>query len=869
MTKNEMEFDFDGLIQLLANNLYSQKSVFLRELIQNAHDSIIRRRAREPGFGGRIDIETRPDDLRIEFRDNGIGMNDADIRGFLSRIGASGTRGEKAAVEGLVGQFGIGFLSAFVVAQRVEVLTRKVGENTGWRWVNEGRADYELTEAEVAAPGTTVVIHLTGPEHRDHIQTDRVTEAVRRYADMLSVPIHLNGGGAPVNSMRMPWEHDGRSAEERRVDSFVYLSKTMNDSVLEVIPFDLKTPVRAVGLLYLTRTRTVQVEAPRNVRLYQNRMFISDNIKEVLPKWAAFVNGVIESPDLTPTAARDNLIRNDAFDALRDELGKVILNFLSELSEKDPIRFTSILDYHELGIKAACHYHQDFFAKFWRLLRWRVNGGRDTMGRDRAEEELTLPQILDRLPAERDGGKTLCCFTDRVSANQYFEMANAAGGLTVNASRLFEGDLIESFAKLDATIIGAKLRLVRVDREDDPATFRDLGDGAEDAAVRRLAELMSRSIVTLHGGGVRVEARRFAPADLAAVVRAGEGARAQEKARSILHDPNSTPDMREMAEEMLRMSRGAGRKLFINADNPLIRRLAAMHPAQPDLQHLLINVYNNAILFNQELLTPENARVFHHNFHELLERSVELIALRSKLEERQAEVEREERRRREQAGPPPRHAVFFLMTPFADEYNGLRDALRDVLQDDWGCELAVASDRTYESRIFTNLRVHMDRACAFLAEVSDGNPNVMYELGAVHLLHPDRPVVLLHRGGADGEKPKLPADLEGAIYVDYGKLNGKGLPELLAEALRKHEKIRCILDDPQREPLVSVARLKAACARLNFPGATFDKLHHAFPTAADWRNATTGRIEEHLDAADKRLAGFVLDCVLKELGAAP
>lgn len=869
MTKNEMEFDFDGLIQLLANNLYSQKSVFLRELIQNAHDSIIRRRAREPGFGGRIDIETRPDDLRIEFRDNGIGMNDTDIRGFLSRIGASGTRGEKAQVEGLVGQFGIGFLSAFVVAKRVEVLTRKVGESAGWRWVNEGRADYDLTEAEVAAPGTVVIIHLTGPEHRDHIQTDRVTEAVRRYADMLNVPIHLNGGGAPVNSMRMPWEHDGRPAEERQVDALAYLTKTMNDSVLEVMPFNLQAPVRAAGLLYLTRTRMVQVEAPRNVRIYQNRMFISDNIKEALPKWAAFVNGVIESPDLTPTAARDNLIRDNAFDALREELGKVILDFLSDLSEKDPARFAGILDYHELGIKAACHYHDDFFIRFWRLLRWRVNGGRDAGGGDREAEELTLPQILDRLSAGRDGGKTLSCFTDRASANQYFEMANAAGGLTVDASGLFEGALIEAFAKLDASILGGAVRLVRVDREDDPAVFRDLGDGDDDAAVRRLAELMSRSIVTLHGGAVRVEARRFAPATLAAVVRAGEGARAQEKARGILQDPNSTPDMREMAEEMLRMSRGASRKLIVNADNMLIRRLAAMSPAQPDLQTLLVNVYNNAILFNQELLTPENARNFHHNFHGLLERSVELVLLRSELELRQEEIEREERKRRQKAVPEPRHRVFFLMTPFADHYGDLRDALRDLFEDQWGCELAIASDRTYEDRIVDNLRIHMDRACAFLAEVSDGNPNVMYELGAVHLLHPERPVVLLHRGAPPGDKVKLPADLEGAIYLDYGKLPDRPLRERLGEELRKHEKIRRIIDDTQRERLMSLERLKAACARFNFPGGTFDRLRRAFPTGADWRQAAATDIAGHLDGDDRDFADLIRKAVLKELGDVP
>jgi len=128
---NEMTLDFDGLMRILANSLYSEKKVFIRELVQNGHDSIRRREKREADHHGRIDIETRPDEGWISFTDNGIGMSADDLNGYLSRIGASGTkqlgRGDEK-VSGLVGQFGIGFLSGFIVAERVEVRTRKFGE---------------------------------------------------------------------------------------------------------------------------------------------------------------------------------------------------------------------------------------------------------------------------------------------------------------------------------------------------------------------------------------------------------------------------------------------------------------------------------------------------------------------------------------------------------------------------------------------------------------------------------------------------------------------------------------------------------------------------------------------------------------------
>src|ERR1044071_8940061 len=131
---SEIRFDFKGIINLLAKHLYSEKKVFIRELVQNAHDAIRRRQAREAGGGGRIDIYFRTEEDRIIFRDTGLGVNREDLGEKLSSIGASGTRDSQ--IEGVIGQFGIGFLSAFIVGKRVEVRTRKLGETEGWIWVN-------------------------------------------------------------------------------------------------------------------------------------------------------------------------------------------------------------------------------------------------------------------------------------------------------------------------------------------------------------------------------------------------------------------------------------------------------------------------------------------------------------------------------------------------------------------------------------------------------------------------------------------------------------------------------------------------------------------------------------------------------------
>lgn len=205
----KMEFDFQGLIQLLAKNLYSEKRVFIRELIQNAHDGILRRQSREPdAFTPRIDVESRPDELQFIIRDNGLGMDLNDIREYLAVIGRGATRLEKGDVTGLVGQFGIGFLSAFIVAERVEVETRKVGDDDGWKWSNSGTEDYTVTKVSKDSFGTTVTVFLNGEADKGVIHPEEVDNVIRKYADMLKVPIHLNGSREPINQMIMPWERD-------------------------------------------------------------------------------------------------------------------------------------------------------------------------------------------------------------------------------------------------------------------------------------------------------------------------------------------------------------------------------------------------------------------------------------------------------------------------------------------------------------------------------------------------------------------------------------------------------------------------------------------------------------------------------------
>jgi len=853
-----MQFDFDGLIEVIANHLYSEKKVFIRELIQNAHDGIRRRAQADAGYG-RIDIETRPQDLEITVRDNGIGMSQDDLVEYLSNVGKSFTRLQREETEGLIGEFGIGFLSAFVVARRVEVRTRKLGEDGGWLWENDGSKSYDLAPCDVAAPGTTVRVLLKNSEDRGVIQETEVRALIRKYADMLSVPIHLNGGREPENTMRMPWEKPGLTPGELRFDLHTYLQRTMSESVLETIPVRLKEPVRAEGVLYISRTLMFSIDQPRTMRIYQNRMLLCEDAADVLPKWARFVNGVINTPDLTPTAARDNFIRDAAADQFRDALGEVIIDHLDQLRKDDPERFTDIVRYHRVGFLAACYYYDEFFARFAHLLLWRTNdraaaGSAEPRKPSRAEVMRTLPEIIADVPHEPGEPTRLACFTTASTASQYFQVANAAGRVVVDASFLFEAELLEAYTRLP----GTNVVLAHVDREDDPGLFPQIAPD-QSTDVVRLAETMTLVLRTPGGARIRTEARRFEPTDIAAVIRSDELTRAQQKAEEVRLDPNVSNDLREMADALAKMTAQQSRRLTINADNPLIRRLARQQLTEPAVRELMLAVYNNAILANRELITSGDAAIFYHQFQDLIGRSLDFLEAQEELASVRDRAREEEERRRAASGHQPRHRIFFMITPFEKRYRPLVDACRKVVEERWGAQLIVASDRQDDHRLLENIELLMSQAHGFLAEITEANPNVMFELGAAFTDRHSRPFALLREHGAS---PALPADLNALLYIDYD-LADTGLEQHLHQALRKNTQIRELVDNGNWARYLSPHQLRQ---RLPFTldQTVIERLATRFPTVEDWEDAQHSQVAEILGSDDQDLAGPIIERIRRQ-----
>lgn len=850
----EMQFDWAGLLKLLAENLYNKKQVFIRELIQNAHDAIQRRAEPE---AGRVEIEIDHRNRRLCIMDNGIGMNEADLHNYLSTIGIGATRLSKK--EGLVGHFGIGFLSAFIVADRVEVVTRREGEAVGYRWRNTGSREYTITESgELASNGTRVEVYVRA-EEVGILNREEVVAVVEEYCDMLRIPITIRGESQPLNRMTMPWEASYSKPKELELQTRFYLYNKLGGDALEIIPIrrnDLN------GVLYITKTRVVGVNSPQTVRLYVQRMLVAENLPSLLPSWAtAFVSGFINSSTLKPTAARDNVKTGDEFEAVKEVLGNIIVEHLDGIRQTTPERFSEIQKYHWLGLRSACANYPEFFDKFADLLEWKTNTLDNSTAASAAGVALrTLPEII-RLIEEQDPSApftSIRCFGSANSVNHVFQMAKVAKSVVIDASPSFDLQLLKAYVSQRGS---GKLRLVRIDEDDDPLFFRPVL-AEEEPEIVELANAMSSldyvspSKVIFHP---RILARRFEPATLPAIIRQDEKASGKlDSARAMLEDPSQPQDVRDLAEAYVKEAEGA-MCLALNASNPFVQRLAQQDFTDPAVRRLMTALYNSAFLSSGSM-SPYNASVLHGDMMYFLSMSLENAMPRK-------DVVREfQTSNIISPAATKRHSVFFMITPFAERYRATIEHIRSVVEDKWGAELLIASDLKLDDRIIDSIRQHVDMADGFIVEVSEANPNVMFELGYIFERKRSRPIINLassHMQSSGESRLSLPSDIQGMIYVDYKDSSGDALCELFDAEAKKDPRVNAILNRAGRLRFVSARKVNGVIKVLSM--AVCKVLASEFPTADDWKSAKSESFSHLLPVEYRAMADILLKRMLDGL----
>ena len=307
MSEN-FQVDLQGIVDLLSNHLYSSPRVYLRELLQNAVDAITARRTTDPGAPRRIDVRTADDVLSIS--DTGIGLTPDQVRELLATIGRSSKRDEIGfARTEFLGQFGIGLLSAFMVADEIEVVTQPAG-GPATHWIGTADGRYTIaTTADRSEQGTTVTLKARRGAEQWYKKAT-VVELIRLFGALL--PIEIRVDGEPVTDGTAPWEGS-------RADLVGYAQDKLGFTPFDVI--HLNNPAAGLtGVAFVLPFAANPAERATH-RVYLKRMLLAENVEGLLPDWAFFVRAVIDTSELRPTASREALFDDGNLEATRDALG--------------------------------------------------------------------------------------------------------------------------------------------------------------------------------------------------------------------------------------------------------------------------------------------------------------------------------------------------------------------------------------------------------------------------------------------------------------------------------------------------------------------------------------------------------------------
>ena len=411
------------VLHLMIHSLYSNKEIFLRELVSNASDALDRLRfaaiADDSVYEGDGDlhIELEVDDEKglLTVRDNGIGMNRDDVIENIGTIAKSGTRafldqltGDSKADAHLIGQFGVGFYSSFIVADMVTVITRRAGEDPseGVRWVSDGGGEYTLEPVEKATHGTEVILHLKSDE-KEFLNSWTLKSLVGRYSDHIGFPIRMQEKGEDdklewkdVNKASALWTLPKNEISDEEYQSFYkYLTHDMDDA-LAWAHNKVEGSQTYTTLLYLPATAPMDLMLQRDertgLRLYVNRVFIMDAAQNLLPHYLRFMRGVVDSGDLPLNVSRELLQENELSGKIRSAVIRRSLDLIGKLARDDAEKFETFWEQFGAVLKEGIVEDFGNRERIAKLLRFASTRG------DGDKHVVDLESYVERMPETQE-----------------------------------------------------------------------------------------------------------------------------------------------------------------------------------------------------------------------------------------------------------------------------------------------------------------------------------------------------------------------------------------------------------------------------------------------------------------------------------
>ncbi|KAB5554106.1 hypothetical protein PHYPO_G00046350 [Pangasianodon hypophthalmus] len=364
-SKHEFQAETKKLLDIVARSLYSEKEVFIRELISNGSDALEKLRHKLITAGGDsepLEIHLQTDAARgiLTIQDTGIGMSQGELITNLGTIACSGSKAflealqsQAEAKSSIIGQFGVGFYSAFMVADKVDVYSQSAEPGVpGYKWSSDGSGVFQIAEASGVRQGTKIVLHLKN-ECKEFSSEDCVKEVVKKYSNFVSFPIYLNG--RRLNTLQALWMMDPKEISEWQHEEFYRYVAKAYDKPRYTLHYRADAPLNIRSIFYVPEMKPTMFDVSREmgsrVALYSRKVLIQTKATDILPKWLRFLQGVVDSEDIPLNLSRELLQESALIRKLRDVLQQRIIRFLLDQSKKEPEKYAHFFEDYGLFMR--------------------------------------------------------------------------------------------------------------------------------------------------------------------------------------------------------------------------------------------------------------------------------------------------------------------------------------------------------------------------------------------------------------------------------------------------------------------------------------------------------------------------------------
>ena len=600
----KIKISSENMMPIIKKWLYSDKDIFLREIVANGIDAITKYKklvdmgeALKEDATYKINVYVNEAEKTLTVEDNGIGMTAEEVEKYITHVAFSGAadfleKYENASGDGIIGHFGLGFYSAYMVSDNVEIYTKsyKAGEK-GVKWESDGNSTYKISETEQEARGTKIVMHIAEGEE-EFLKEYRIRELLQKYCSFMPFHIYLNPKDGEenkaINTIQPLYLKDPKECTDEEYKNFYRDTFADYNEPLFWIHLNMEYPFRLKGILYFPQVKKQMVQLEKGqVKLYCNQVFIADNIKEVIPEFLMLLNGVIDCPDIPLNVSRSFLQNDQQVQKISKHITKKVADKLTALYNNDREHYEKCWKDISTFIKFGCIKDNDFYEKVEKIIIFKNLNGEYSALNSWFGEEMSQEDAKNGMQP-----KPIYYVSDEAQQAQYIAMFKDAGLDAMMCDTLIDPHFI-SYIEYKNPI---KCRFVRIDAEVDKALKSEENVSEEDQKdlVEKVKELLENK-------EINVKAERFKSGKVPAVINVDEFSRRMSE-MSGYYGMDTTDTLK-------------GANLVLNITNPVVSTLLTQEEGK---QKAIVNQIYYLALLAYKKLTPEELSDFMAKSAELL-----------------------------------------------------------------------------------------------------------------------------------------------------------------------------------------------------------------------------------------------------------